>query len=369
MAKSEKIKSLEKQIAEGLKPPCPECGSRLDIEELAGNTGSKGYSYSCLKKGNNPECPLPAGMAYVPPHFVIWQAMQQKFVQIALIAVASVALVGAGGNVLGVFDFKIGEEKSKPADQKTGNNDGSVEDSLAIASLEQEVSNLKKQLEEARKPTTENRPEEEQILIWESELRRGFDRYEKPPREYNKSKRYLFSALEKYNQNEERYSLGQEQRSRIMEILADLIWKSDFSDEELEKFIYYADKQKYSPAGRRPHHLGIAYYHLSEQDQNRELELKSLSFLNYLTFLKFLIPSNTGTDYESATLNAIKEVLPAMNDSFRLMRNQDKLPPAWNRRSMVKIEKAVENRDANSIAVDLQHLEDHVVEQGWGKGI
>lgn len=362
MATTESIKKLEKQIAEGLEPFCPNCGSRLNIEKGTGDTGSKAYNYYCLRQTNR-SCDLMPGTAYIPWHHVLWQAAQQRVVQIGLVAIASVTVVGTGGNILGFLNFKVNEEEAVADNPTAGGEDLQKTNLLTIDSLNEVVEELERRLKRKEPPRLST---EEQNLLWEGKLRLGIERFTSPPREFDKSKKYLLSALEEYNdeQGQGLYYLGENRRNQIMEILADLMTRTPFSREELEHFIYYAEEKGYSKDTRRGHHLGIAYYHLAEEVPEKELEFKAQSLLHYLRYVRFLIPLNE-RPFDQAELQAKNEVFSAMEEDFALMRRNNRLPPTWEGETLKKLDQQAIKGDRRTIQQATIELEYYIEEQGW----
>jgi hypothetical protein len=370
MATTENIRKLEKQIAEGLEPLCPACGSRMKIEKGQGDTGSKAYNYYCLRETDR-TCDLMPGTAYVPWYHVLWQAAQQRIVQLGFVAIASVTLVGAGGNIFGFLDFKINDEQpgmdgsngSENAEAPNHDEEWLQASLLTEDSLKRVIAQLQKRLAETVTPRLSA---EEQNLLWEGKLRLGMERYTTAPREYDKSKKYLLAILEDYNKEDVQglYNLGEGRRNQIMEILADLITKTPFSREELERFIYYAEAMKYSQETRRGHHLGIAYYHLAEKVPGEELKYKAQSLLHYLNYVRFLIPLEERA-FNEAELNAKNEVFSAIEEDFAVMRKAGKLPPAWNRNALRTLDRNTMNRDRRAVRQAALELEGYIKEQGW----
>ncbi len=349
MDKSKEIKKLESQIAQGLTPRCPICGSNLKINKNEGTTGAKVYTYACLKE-EDPGCTLKPGTAYVPWFNVLRHAATQRVVQLSIVVLGSLTVVGLTGKSLGFIKFDFGEEEADietPSDKKG--------DTTQLAELKQIKDSLYSDNEALRKRVKEleNTPrsklsdEEKQFLLY-GKYYLGINLINEKRSE---SKRYLFEVLVEYNQNPGTYSWNDDQKTELMNKISSLISKDRdiFEVAEIEKYIE-SGESGFSLKRKRYEQLGTAYYHLADLQKEKRKEFKRKSLVNFLKHVEFLLKSRV-PEVPQYLVDNIK-------DNFDSLHFQNALPKQWDRDATMKnIRKAIKEKDLNVMSRLILDLE------------
>ena len=94
-------KKVETLIADGLQPPCPICGSALEITRGEGLSGALAFQYACSKT----DCRLKPGLARISGYGVLLKAVQQRIVQLTVTALGSITVVGLLAFFTGLLSF------------------------------------------------------------------------------------------------------------------------------------------------------------------------------------------------------------------------------------------------------------------------
>lgn len=125
---SNSIQDLEALIADGLVPPCPYCTSDLEIERSEGMSGAIAFRYSC----SNQDCELTPGLARIPWHRVLLNALQLRAVQLSLAAIGSVTIAGLFGVWTGMISV---DSAQNGANDSSGASLGGVDVSQISSGL------------------------------------------------------------------------------------------------------------------------------------------------------------------------------------------------------------------------------------------
>jgi hypothetical protein len=311
------IKKMEKNIADGHNPNCALCDSPLDIKTpTEGNTGSKGYNYTCP----NANCEVKSGFVKIP-----WYSVILQFATKQLVVVGIVIFTALGGAISYYFnnlgskaDTDKDNETPTTIDSNTSTDDTKVADlEKLLSEKDEELGKLNqkiKELENKQKQGTGISADDKK-LIWEAKRRIGV---EMATADRNTSKRYLFDVLNEYDKMGGTYKLTDAQQNDIMEILSGHIISGKLSMDELQDFENLVLDKKYSAKGRRFEHLGHAYFYMSE-----ELNSGSKGFYDYrakalLQYLKFV---NNLRDAKPSS-----GVLQSLQAAYDSVKNSDSIP-------------------------------------------
>ncbi len=311
------ISKLEKKIQDGLKPPCPLCGSDLHIgEKQKGESGAFGYSYRCT----NSACELRPEFVHVVWHQVLVKALQQKVFQMALVIISSITIVGLGGKSLGFISFSNEIEQDSSA--LTDNEFNSEQ----IMILKQELEEKENELESI-KNSANNSFSSQQMLDLATYYAQNTEGSTTQKRDWKSSRDLLFNLAEKYSKQ-----LNGTQESEIVATLLRL--RTDIHETaEFDTLIKIVDKL--SPANNRNINLFIAYWAYADADNKNYLNWKVKSFEYYLAAIA------KGHFYSERNTSDALSLLTFIQRQGRL--------PFWKETDIEQLKNAIKLGDTNQV--------------------
>lgn len=349
MSQTDKIKTLQRQIAEGLQPVCPICGSGLKIDKQEGATGAYSYNYSCTKE-NDPNCSLRPATVYTSWSRRIEHALKSKVVAVAVAVIGSISLTLGAGTSLGWIQFgaKTGGEGGADTEVPATDHSRGETSAALLDSLRGENRQLQASLDAARKELDAAGRNEAQVrLLALGRLWRALRPASKEP---PVPVRHLWEALAALDSLPD-LPVSAQDKNELTEQLASKIVLGELRDaDDIERAIRYT--QKFGLNIRKNQNLGIAYFHLGDKRDFWKNRFVSMAFfLDYLQEIR-----NRNRDQLPAEKNTI---LPSIRNIFNFARDSQKLPPGWQNLTLPELEALIDEDPAGILPARTAQLRNH----------